>query len=297
MEKTIQYVVSEEAYKACKNGQVGSLLRKELRLSKKEISRLKWQGEISCKGHLLHVNEHVNVGDELVLSFFEKESDETGSCGDVSILYEDEDVVVVFKPAHMAVHPVHGHMDCLGTRLKSHYAKLGKTFTIRPIGRLDYDVSGCMLYAKNQVSAARLNAQQESGVFTKTYIALASGKVDCMHGCIDLPIQKVDSLRRVIGFGKWARTHFDVVGYNETVDCSVLKVRIDTGRTHQIRVHMKAMGHALLGDCLYGDGRVLEQVGLHCWKMSFVSPFTKEEVVVEAPVEEVFGDIWKKDFK
>lgn len=295
MEKVLKHQLTNVEYENTNKGEVKQVLFKVMKLSKKEISRLKWQGKIVCNNQILHVNQHIQVGDELILHFFDHKQIETAKDlkDDINILYEDEDVVVVYKKAKQPVHPVHGHLhDSLGSCLQRHYQRQNKQFTIRAIGRLDLEVSGCMLYAKNQVSAARLNQQQVEGTFKKTYVALVEGKIDCKHGRINLPIAKIEGTKRRIiqKDGKYAVTHFDVLDTYQYEDqtISYVQINLETGRTHQIRVHFHGMNHPLVGDTLYGKQSMIDQVGLHCKKMEFISPFTNKKVTVQAPLPSKF---------
>ena len=292
MKKEINYTLRLQDWPVTDSGSVKRVMTRELNLSRKEISRLKFDGEILLNGRSVKVNDHMRIGDTLTLRFPESE---TGPIPAVSmrpdILYEDEDVVVVNKPSGIVSHPVHGHLnDSMGTILAAHYAESGGDFVIRPIGRLDKDVSGVAVYGKNRPGAARLSRDLSEGRFQKHYTAFVGGVLETRAGMIDEPIEKEDGeRRRVVGTedGKPARTFYRVTHEFHVGDksISVLAVEIDTGRTHQIRAHLASIGFPILGDELYGgDMSLIQRPALHCARADFLTPFTRLPVVVEAPI-------------
>ena len=152
MAKTLTYKLTIPDYGATSQGLIREVLEKELHLSRKEISRLKFGGEILLNGEKVYVSRHMQVGDELTLIFPEDKPQEAAhSTLEPEILYEEDDFVVVNKPVGVPTHPGHGHLDdSMGTILQAYYQKQGRNFVIRPIGRLDSEVSGAVIYAKNQ---------------------------------------------------------------------------------------------------------------------------------------------------
>ena len=294
MRKEINYQMNLADWSVSDNGSVKQVMTRELNLSRKEISRLKFGGEILLNGKPVRVNDHMRVGDTLTLRFPELA---TGEIPIVSqrpdILYEDEDVVIVNKQAGIPCHPVHGHiLDSAGTVLASYYSQKGEDFIIRPIGRLDKDVSGAVIFAKNQLAASRLSKDRENGKLKKSYRAFAAGIFEIKQGMIDAPIAKAEGERRRVvndPNGKPAVTIYRVQNEFHVDDriISELAVEIETGRTHQIRAHMSAVGHPLIGDVLYGgDTALLDRPALHCDEITFRSPFTREEHIVRAPLPE-----------
>lgn len=293
MVKELKYKLLLPEWTSTDEGLIQEVLTKEMGLSKHEVSRLKFDGEILLNGKRVHTDEHMNIGDELIVRFPEDEILETTTSTIIpTILYEEEDFVIVDKPAGIPTHPSANHLnDSMGTALQAYYNNQGQSMTIRPIGRLDQDVSGICVFAKNQPAAARLNEALEKRELKKEYIGIAQGKFSQKEGTIDLPIQKVDDHleREVSDDGKPAITHYQVV--EELVvndkEVSKLKLNIDTGRTHQIRAHLKAIGHPLLGDALYqGDTSALNRPALHCANVALTSPFTKKVVTVSSKLPE-----------
>ena len=289
MPKQFEHVLSEDEYQNT-GGKIGTVLKRVFGFSRHEISRLKFDGQILFDGARMHVNQSIHAGDTLTVVFPEEIcQDEVKTDYIPEILYEDEDLVIVNKPAGMAVHASHGHLDdSLGSALHAYYRKQGIEFTVRCIGRLDKDVSGVMLYAKNQPAAARLTRQRQEGILKKTYTAFASGIFPGNEIVLEDAIEKVagERARSVSEDGKRARTKITVLACYEHA-YSRLSVQIETGRTHQIRVHCAASGHPLLGDTLYGgDTALINRCALHCSQIDLISPFSQQPVSIQAPLPE-----------
>ena len=293
MQKIIDYKLNLITWSATNQGEIRRILSDELHLSKREISRLKFDGKIMVGGRQVHVNDHMKVGETLTLVFPEDPVQVTKSLSVVpDILFEDDDEVVVNKPSGTPVHASHTHLDdSMGTILTSYYGARGQNFIVRAVGRLDSVVSGAEIYAKNKPAAARLSKQLEEGELKKTYTALVSGFFDQPAGTVDKPIAAVPDQRQRIAddSGKPAVTHYTVVKQfvSQGKEISRLQITTETGRTHQIRVHMASIGHPILGDELYGgDMELMKRTALHCSSISFRSPFAEEVKTVEAPIPE-----------
>jgi len=203
-------------------------------------------------------------------------------------LYEDDWCLVVHKPAGMAVHPSRpGHRGTLDEWAARHTLARGESAPVRHIHRLDDDTTGPVLYAKNDLAQWRLDEAMRDKRIDRQYAALVHGIPRRSRGTIDAPIGKDRShpaRRRVSPSGDHAVTHYETVETYEAA--ALLRIRLETGRTHQIRVHLSHIGHPLVGDALYGappDARLRRQA-LHGERLSFVHPWTLEEVVVHAPL-------------
>lgn len=269
--------------------------------SEAQVRRMKFRENGIClNGQRSRVNTVLKEGDRLELLV-------DGSGGISShlvsnpempeILYEDEDVVAVNKPAGTAVHPSHGHYsDTLANQLAAYFRQENTEVSIRSIGRLDKETSGVVLFAKNRVAAARLSEQRAQGRLRKEYLALCrwtSGEIEEGWHTIEKPIAPLEgSLMKMCVHpeGKPAVTHYRVEQYHSGT--ALLRLWLETGRTHQIRVHMASEGHPLVGDSLYGDGGGGEQEGiirraaLHAETLEFFQPFTGERVSVYAALPE-----------
>ena len=273
---------------------VKAVLSKQLHLSRREISRLKFSNGLLLNNAPCRVTETVHTGDVIHLIFMEKDiAHAVRLTGKPDIIYEDEDLVIVNKPAGMPCHPSHEHLDDdMGTLLQNYYKD---QFTIRAIGRLDKDVSGIMLYAKNQPSAARLSKQRQAGKLNKYYLAICSGHFEKKSGTLQYALEKRagHKERIVSGNGQMCITEYRVV--EESDVCSLLQVHIITGRTHQIRAGMAWTNHPLVGDKLYGgDMTKLHRPALHCAVLDLEQPFTGKPIHVECPLPEEMEGIMKK---
>ncbi|MCL8495648.1 RluA family pseudouridine synthase [Apilactobacillus sp. F1] len=214
---------------------------------------------------------------------------------DIDIVYEDDDVIVVNKPQGMVVHPSPGHPDhTLVNALLYHSPLSTINGTYRPgiVHRIDKDTSGLLMVAKNNYAHESLSKQLKDKSNIREYIALVHGNIKENSGVINAPIGRSKKDRKkqaIVDDGKNAVTHFKVLerfgGEYTLVSCI-----LETGRTHQIRVHMKYIGHPLAGDPLYGPKNTLKGNGqfLHAKKLGFVHPKTNEQMIFEAPLPEIF---------
>ncbi len=202
----------------------------------------------------------------------------------VPILYEDEDIAAFSKPAGMPVHPSHLHReDTLANFFAARCAETGEQAGFHPLNRLDRDTSGLCLIAKHPLAAERLTGRVE-----KRYYAVAEGLVDPPEGTLSFPIARAEAsiiLRQVSPGGKPAVTHYRTL--EQRNGHTLLEIRLETGRTHQIRVHFSHIGHPLAGDELYGGSRLLiPRQALHCGELRFPHPITGEILSFSAPVPE-----------
>ena len=209
-----------------------------------------------------------------------------------AVCYEDEDVLVVNKPAGILMHPVGCHQgDTLADQVREYLRRKGEQETPRCIGRLDKETSGAVVFAKNQMAAARLQRQRQEGVFRKEYLALAEGSFQEKRQTVTLPIANAAGegqreRMKISPQGMKAITHYEVL--DQGGGCTLLHLKLDTGRTHQIRVHMAALGHPLLGDTLYGkeEAGTLTRAALHAAWVTFRSPFRDEKLSFFIPMPE-----------
>lgn len=237
-----------------------------------------------CNSEHIRTVDRLRTGDRLEISL----PDDEALCIPPSDLplnveYEDEDVIVLNKPPFMPVHPTHNHQgDTLANALSGYLLKKGKACAFRAVNRLDRDTSGLVVIGLNTYSACRLSNGVE-----KEYYAIVHGFLEG-SGTIDLPIRRVDPLkihREVSEDGERAVTHWRAVASDGLL--TLLAVRLETGRTHQIRVHFSHLGHPLAGESLYAqpDG-LLGRQALHCKNVSFRSPVTNEAIHVSTAFPE-----------
>ena len=225
----------------------------------------------------------------------------------VQIMYEDKDIVVVNKPKGMVVHPANGNYD--GTLVnallgmyedKSDWSFSEDEGNFRPgiVHRLDKDTSGLLIVAKNDVALMKMSKEIQERKVTKKYIALVKGNVPDDEATIDLPIARSTKDRKKMAVDekvKNAVTYFKVLKRYDRY--TLLELKIATGRTHQIRVHMSYIGHPVVGDEVYSNGKNEFEVKgqmLHAWKLEFIHPITGEKINLEAPVPDYFKEILEK---
>ena len=218
----------------------------------------------------------------------------------VEVIYEDNDILVINKPKGMVVHPGNGNPD--GTLANAVMGLCGDTLSgiggeIRPgiIHRLDKDTSGIIVIAKNDKAHVDISNQIKNRTTSKKYIALVRGQIKEDEATINMPIGRSLKDRKKMAVrkdGKEAITHFKVLKRYQ--DYTLLELKIDTGRTHQIRVHMSEIGHPVVGDYIYSNGKnpfnVTGQM-LHAKTIEFVHPTTKNKVKFEAPIPKYFQDV------
>lgn len=260
--------------------------------SRRMITRLKQGcGSLAVNGtEAERLTVRLKAGDRLEVRLEAKEQDflpNAALCAPV--VYEDEDVVVFSKPAGMPVHPSHRHLeDTLANAFAARCLEKGERAGFHPINRLDRDTSGLCVVAKHPLAADSL-----AGNLEKTYYAVAEGEVEPPEGRLSFPIARAGQsiiLRRVDPEGKSAVTRYRTLERGN--GHSLLEIRLETGRTHQIRVHFAHIGHPLAGDDLYGGGQKwISRQALHCGEVRFTQPITGEKLTVRVPLPEEMARI------
>lgn len=271
---------------------VKDVLQKEFCLVAHDISRAKYrENGIMLDGVRVFVNHPVMPGQHIMVNLEDTPSGKiVPAPGKLDIIYEDDDLIALNKPAGIVVHPSHGHYsDSLGNILAWYFSSHGEDHEIRSIGRLDRDTSGLILFGKNRTAVSRLVEQASDNTRSKHYLALASGIFEKSSDIIDAPIGRTESgnVKRIVREdGDPAKTYYEVIKQYD--DFALIGLKLYTGRTHQIRVHMSYAGHPLLGDSLYGSGARgnLSRAALHSDRIEFLQPFTGEKISLEAPVPE-----------
>lgn len=237
------------------------------------------------------VRDILHEGDILTITIAESETSEhiVPSPLPLSIVYEDEDLMVINKPSGMPIHPSQGNYDnTLANAVAFLYQMRKEPFVYRCINRLDRDTTGLLILAKHMYSASLLSNMVKNREIHREYLAIATGLVP-NFGIIDAPIGRVDgsTIEREVNetSGDPARTHYRRIAYKNGY--SLVSLKLETGRTHQIRVHMKYIGHPLPGDFLYHpDYSVIGRQALHSYRLSFLHPLTKKPLTFTAPLPE-----------
>jgi len=267
---------------------VETVLRRTLGLSVTRIKRAKFRPDgILLEGVRARTDQVVRAGQKLELHLPEQEiSSLAPTPGAVDIVYEDPWLLAVNKPAGLPVHPGPGHYaDTLGNRLTWLFRQRGEELVLRPVNRLDKGTSGLMLLAKSAQAHEALQGRLHTGAFCREYLALTCRAPSPAAGVVDAPIAPVEgALNRyeVRPSGKRAVTEYETVAVRP--DGALLRLRLHTGRTHQIRVHMAYLGCPLLGDGAYGGAPVLDRPALHARRVRLEHPFTGETLALDAPL-------------
>ena len=254
---------------------VKNILAKQMGFSRREISRSYVFGSIYLNDKKCRLTQEVHTNDILTVRTEEPQLESKPM-----ILYEDDDIVVVNKPAGIPSHASAEHLDDMGSILKRYYQD--DTFTVRTVGRLDKGVSGIVVYAKTKQMAALLASAREEQLLHKEYLAIVKGKFEEKRGKLIYTLGKEKGIRgrSVTADGQKCITNYEVI--TEGNFFSLIKVHIETGRLHQIRAGMAYFGHPLIGDRLYGGSmHAMKRPALHCWKMEFIHPKTKKQISIE----------------
>lgn len=277
----------------------------ETEISRMAVKRLLEEGKILVNGKNPKASYKVALDDKIEIQIDEpKEIELKAQNIPIEIIYEDADIIVVNKPKGMVVHPANGNPD--GTLVNAIMAICKDSLSgiggeIRPgiVHRIDKDTSGLLIVAKNDVSHIKMSEQIKDRKVKKTYIALVRGTVAENEATINMPIARSTKDRKkmaVIKDGKEAITHFKVLKRYATKNgtYTLLEVKIDTGRTHQIRVHLAQIGYPIIGDTVYSNGKnefgVTGQC-LHAAKLEFNHPTTDKYMKLEAPLPDYFETI------
>ena len=269
---------------------VKEFLRRKCGVSATLLTQLKLvENGITNNGEHTRAIDFVKEGDEIVITLPDDRNDIQPVNLPINIMYEDEHVIVFNKAPFMAVHPVHGHIDDTLANAVAHYAQTkGEVWTFRAINRLDRDTSGAIIVAKNAYSAALLPKSVK-----KKYIAVCEGIIE-NSGTVDAPIRFKEghTIQREVGEGGVrAVTHYKPIKWSS--NHTLVEFNLETGRTHQIRVHMSNLGHPLAGDDMYGGSlEFIERQALHCGEISFLHPITGESIRIVCPLPEEFETLF-----
>ena len=273
-------------------------------LSRSMIQKMLEDGNILVNGKKEKASYRTKLHDKInVEEIIPKEIELKAQDIPIDIIYEDADIIVVNKPKGMVVHPANGNLD--GTLVnaimnicKDSLSGIGGEIRPGIVHRIDKDTSGLLIIAKNDKAHINLSQQIKNREITKKYVALTRGVIKENNATIDMPIGRSDKDRKKMSVrkdGKNAVTHFEVIkrykGY------TYLDIKIDTGRTHQIRVHLAEIGYAIVGDAVYSNGKNpfgVEGQMLHAKSLEFKHPITGKVLKLEAPIPEDFQKVLNK---
>ncbi|MBQ6811939.1 MAG: RluA family pseudouridine synthase [Agathobacter sp.] len=296
MERKLEYYITDEFH----NKTIEQFLKLQ-EFPHQAIVQLKKTSEGICRnGVWAYVNEKLSAGDCLSLHLVEEYTDSSIQplYVPLDIVYEDEDILVINKPANMPIHPsMNHHEGTLANGLMYYFQEKEELFTFRCINRLDRDTSGLTIVAKHLLSAGILSRQVSAREIKRTYRAICHGLVD-EHGTIDAPIARAadSTIERCVNIetGEIAITHYKRIAYDTEKNLSLVELHLETGRTHQIRVHMKYIGHPIIGDFLYNPDYIFcNRQALHSSSLDFIHPITKKEMHFASPLPEDLKCIFK----
>ena len=292
MKRIFQYTISP----AFEGETIQSYL-KYLNYSSQIITHLKrTKNGILLNGIWGRVRDILHENDILTITLIETESSENIVATELplDIVYEDEDLMIINKAADTPIHPSQGNYDnTLANAVAYHFQQKRETFVYRCINRLDRDTTGLLILAKHMYSASLLSEMVQNREIHREYLAIASGFVPD-QGIIEAPIGRVDgsTIERQVDFqnGDYACTHYKRIDFQNGY--SLVSLKLATGRTHQIRVHMKHIGHPLPGDFLYNpDYSVIQRQALHSHRLEFLHPITHKKMEFTAPLPEDMNSI------
>jgi len=267
---------------------IEELLKNIYKAPKKLVHEWRMAKDILLSGTPANWTQALQKGEQLYLPLYKHEVTlPEAAFIDISVLYEDDDLLVVNKPAGIETHPSEqGQNQSLLNAVAYHLLIEGENCELRHIHRLDKDTTGAILFSKNAFAGAILQQMLDERTIKRTYKALVHGKLSQRKGTISSNIGRDRhhaTRRRVSPTGQTAVTHFQTLHYNRKDDLTLVQCTLDTGRTHQIRVHLSSIGHPLAGDTLYGGEPIFSRQALHACKIQFNHPITEENIEIEAP--------------
>ena len=266
------------------NQKISELLRKKFNISSRLLTKLKMNQKILVNNSPVFSSHIILENDQITVKIdFDEDDFIISEKIDLNILYEDEYLLAVNKPAGMVVHPSSYHPNNTLANGVKYYLSNNKK--IRPVNRLDRDTSGIVIFAKNEYIQELM---KNDNSMQKEYLTIVTGILLNKKGTINKPIARKEGsiMERIVDEnGQIAITHYVVLDESIEKNLSLVHVTLETGRTHQIRVHFAYLGNSILGDTLYGtETNLINRQSLHAWKLSFTHPITKERIQILADI-------------
>ena len=284
----LEYKIKDKKYENIKQ-----ILKEEFHISDRLIVKLKKNKQLYLNNEAISINHKFNIEDILSvnLDFYEESENIVPTKMNLNILFEDDGLLILDKPAGIPVHPSMMHYEnSLSNGVKYYFNSINLKRKIRPVNRLDKNTSGIVIFAKNEYIQECLVKQMKLGLFKKEYIALLKGNIKENKGTINAPIaRKKESIieRDISKDGASSVTHYELIKNYDNF--CLVKFILETGRTHQIRVHSKYIGHPILGDTLYGkSSNLINRQALHAYKINFVHPINNKKIeIISKPPKDI----------
>ena len=283
----LKYIVKESE----ENKSINEILLTNFNFSTRLLTKLIKNKNIYINGIITDTRNTVTNGDFILLDFNYEEdnSNIVPTKMNLDIIYEDEWLLVVNKPAGIPIHPSRLHYeDSLSNGIKYYFDSINLKKKIRPVNRLDLNTSGLVIFAKCEYIQEEFSKQMTNGILKKEYLCIVKGLLEKKNNIIDLPIaRKQGSIieRCIDKNGQKSITHYEVI--QEFENYSLVQCKLKTGRTHQIRVHMQALNHPIVGDTLYGNpSHLINRQALHSYKIECIHPLTKKKLSFIAKLPE-----------
>ncbi len=282
----LEYQNQENKYETVKE-----VIKKEFAISERLFLKLKRNEKIFVNNQIALPHQLIQLNDHIVvdISFDEQSENIVPTKMDLNIVFEDDTMLIVNKSSNMPVHPSMAHFtDSLSNGVQHYFLENNIKTKIRPVNRLDKDTSGLVIFAKNEYVQENLSRQMQAHLFQKSYQAILVGNLAQKTGTLDAPIgRKEGSIieREINKTGQKSITHYHLL--KNFKDYCLVEFQLETGRTHQIRVHSQSIGHPILGDTLYGKAsEFISRQALHAYKIEFLHPVTKQSMKFEIPLPE-----------